>query len=43
MINFNKSELLALNLAEEDSLILANQLGCRVTNLPLMYLEMSLH
>jgi hypothetical protein len=41
--NFNKSELVALNLEDEYSANLANLLGCKVSKLPLMYLGMPLH
>jgi hypothetical protein len=42
-INFLKSELVSLNLLDEEGIALANQLGCKISTLSLIYLGMSLH
>jgi hypothetical protein len=42
-INFAKSELVPLNLTEEEGTKLADQLGYKISFLPLMYLGMLLH
>jgi Reverse transcriptase (RNA-dependent DNA polymerase) len=41
-INFAKSELVPLNLTEEECTKLAEQLGCKVSSIPLIYLGMIL-
>jgi hypothetical protein len=42
-INFAKSELVSLNLTEEEETKLVEQLGFKVSSIPLMYLGMPLH
>jgi Reverse transcriptase (RNA-dependent DNA polymerase) len=42
-IKFSKYELVPLNVIEHEGNQLAKQLGCKVSNLPLMYLGMPLH
>jgi hypothetical protein len=42
-INFNNYELISLNFSTEKGNSLANILCRKLTNLPLMYLEMSMH
>jgi hypothetical protein len=36
-INFAKSELVPLNLSEQESTQLVEQLGCKISTLPLMH------
>lgn len=42
-INFDKSELIALNINDHLASIIANQLGCKVFTLPITYLGVPLH
>jgi hypothetical protein len=42
-INFNKCELIPLNLTDSEGTLFAEQLGCQLSTLPLMYLSMPLH
>lgn len=42
-INFDKSELIALNLSDLDASYFANQLGCKLSSLPITYLRVPLH
>ena len=42
-INFDKSEMVPLNISEEDGQELARLLGCKVVKLPIMYLGVPLH
>jgi hypothetical protein len=42
-INFTKSELISLNISNQDRHHLANILGCKVSTLPITYLGTPLH
>jgi hypothetical protein len=42
-INFTKYELVPLNLSDTEESQLADQLGCKISALPLMYLDTPLH
>jgi hypothetical protein len=42
-INFDKSEMVPLNLTHEEGQVLATQLGCKVVGLPITYLGVPLH
>ena len=42
-INFDKSEMVPLNIGEDQGQALANLLGCKLVNLPIMYLGVPLH
>lgn len=42
-INFDKSEMVALNLDDSEGQELASLLGCKVVELPIMYLGVPLH
>jgi Reverse transcriptase (RNA-dependent DNA polymerase) len=42
-VTFNKYKLVPLNLTDNEGTVFAEQLGCKLFSLPLMYLGMSLH
>jgi hypothetical protein len=42
-INFHKCELVPLNLSEDESNTLATQLGCKLSQLPMIFLGMPPH
>jgi hypothetical protein len=42
-INFEKSEMVPLNISDDLGLFLANSLGCKLTQLSIIYLGVPLH
>jgi hypothetical protein len=42
-INFDKYEMVPLNISDEQGLHLANYLGCKLTHLSITYLGLPLH
>jgi hypothetical protein len=42
-INYTKSELIPLNISQQEGTTLANILGCKVEKLSITYLETPLH
>jgi hypothetical protein len=42
-VNFNKCELIPLSLTDNEGTFFVEQLGCKLSSLPLMYLGMPLH
>ena len=42
-INFEKSELIPLNLSTQEASLLASQLNCKISTLPITYLGVPLH
>jgi Reverse transcriptase (RNA-dependent DNA polymerase) len=42
-INFDKCEIVPLNISDDQGIHLTNYLGCKLTHLPLTYLGVPLH
>jgi Reverse transcriptase (RNA-dependent DNA polymerase) len=42
-INFDKCEMVPLNISDEEGYNLAQILGCKISHLPITYLRVSLH